>query len=133
MPKSLTGPDLAPVSLFATLSDVERDEVALMMHPENVEDGELVVGKGDLSYKLLVILEGSAQVERDAVPIATLGPGDYFGETGIIRAEHRNADVRALTPLRVGVLVGWEVRDLIDRYPGVKAHIDAAVTERTDH
>lgn len=132
MPNTLRGRDLAPVGLFATLSEEERDEAASMMHLESIEDGRLVVEKGDLSYKLLVILDGTAQVERDGSPLAILGPGDYFGETGIIRAEHRNADVRAMTPLRLGVLVGWEVRDLMHRYPGVKAHIDAAVAERTD-
>ncbi len=131
MPKSPTADELASVGLFASLAPAEREEVASMMEVQLVDEGDFVVEKGDLSYKLLVMLDGRAQVENDAVPIAVLGPGDYFGETGIIRAAHRNADVRALTPLRLGVLVGWEVKDLMHRYPAVKASIDATVAERS--
>jgi CRP-like cAMP-binding protein len=112
------------------LSAADREEVASMMEVQLIDEGVFVVEKGDLSYKLLVILDGTAQVENDYVPIATLGPGDYFGETGVIRRAHRNADVRALTPLRLGVLVNWEVKDLMHRFPGVKANIDATIAER---
>ncbi|MCA1735566.1 MAG: cyclic nucleotide-binding domain-containing protein [Actinobacteria bacterium] len=131
MPKSPTADELASVGLFVSLAPSDREEVASMMEVQMVDEGDFVVEKGDLSYKLLVILDGRAQVENDASPIATLGPGDYFGETGIVRAAYRNAAVRALTPLRLGVLVGWEVKDLMHRFPGVKASIDATVANRS--
>ncbi|HEY7563405.1 MAG TPA: cyclic nucleotide-binding domain-containing protein [Acidimicrobiia bacterium] len=131
MPRTPSTEELAKVGLFSTLSPAERADVASMMEVQSIDEGAFVVEHGDLSYKLLVILEGTAQVENDGARIATLGPGDYFGETGIVRAAHRNADVRALTPLRLGVLVGWEVKDLMHRFPGVKASIDAAVAERS--
>jgi CRP/FNR family cyclic AMP-dependent transcriptional regulator len=131
MPKSPSPDELASVGLFSTLSDAERSEAASMMELQLIDEGTFVVEKGDLSYKLLVILDGTAQVENDGAPIATLGPGDYFGETGIIRSAHRNADVKALTPLRLGVLVGWEVKDLMHRFPGVKSSIDATIEERS--
>jgi CRP-like cAMP-binding protein len=131
MPKSPSADELATVGLFSSLSPADREEVASMMEVHLIDEGNFVVEKGDLSYKLLVILDGTAQVENDDSPIATLGPGDYFGETGIVNAAHRNADVRAVTPLRLGVLVNWEVKDLMHRFPGVKASIDATIAERS--
>jgi CRP-like cAMP-binding protein len=131
VPRTPTADELAKVGLFATLTPVDRAEVAAMMEIQSIDEGAYVVEKGDLSYKLLVILDGTAQVEKEGSRIAALGPGDYFGEIGIVRAEHRNADVRALTALRLGVLVGWEVKDLMHRFPGVRASIDAAVAARS--
>lgn len=125
------GKDLAPVPLFASLTDAERDEIAASMRIDSISEGAAVLEEGDLSYKFLVILEGSARVERDGVQLTTLGPGDFFGEAGIVRKEHRNADVFAVTPLRLGVLFDWSVRDLMNRYPPVASQIKAATEDRS--
>jgi CRP-like cAMP-binding protein len=126
------GNDLASVPLFSTLSDADREEIAAAMRVDTVPEETFVIERGDLSYKFFVILEGSARVERDGVHLANLGPGDFFGEAGIVRREHRNADVLAVTPLRLGVLIGWDVRDLMFRYPALGARITAAIGERAE-
>lgn len=126
----MQGQDLAQVPLFASLTDAERDEIAASMRIDTVPEEAAVLEEGDLSYKFLVILQGSARVERDGVPLRTLGPGDFFGEAGIVRKEHRNADVFAITPLRLGVLFDWSVRDLMNRYPAVASQIKAATDDR---
>lgn len=127
----MQGSDLAHVPLFAALTDAERDEIAASMRIDTFPEGAAVLEEGDLSYKFLVILEGSARAERDGVQLRTLGPGDFFGEGGIVRKEHRNADVVATAPLRLGVLFDWSVRDLMHRYPVVASQIKAAAKERT--
>lgn len=127
----LLGSDLAKVPLFASLTDTERDEIASSMRIDTFPEEAAVLEEGDLSYKFLVILEGSARVERDGVQLTTLGPGDFFGEAGIVRKEHRNADVVAITPLRLGVLFEWSVRDLMNRYPAVASQIEDATEDRS--
>ncbi|MGH8927018.1 MAG: cyclic nucleotide-binding domain-containing protein [Acidimicrobiia bacterium] len=126
----MRGADLAEVPLFASLTDVEREEIAASMRIETIPEDVYVVEEGDLSYKFLVILEGSARVEKNGVHISTLGPGDFFGESGILHREHRNADVISITPMRLGVLISWDVRDLMNRYPSVAARIEAAAEDR---
>ncbi|MGQ0848621.1 MAG: cyclic nucleotide-binding domain-containing protein [Actinomycetota bacterium] len=128
----VTGIELADIGLFAPLSDQDRSEIAATMKVETIPADAFVVEQGDLSYKFFVILEGSAKVERDGAHLATLGPGDFFGEAGIIHKELRNAAVLAITELRLGVLIGWDVRDLMHRYPAVEARIKAAAADRSE-
>lgn len=124
------GNDLSGIPLFSMLSDGDREEIAAAMRVDTIPEDTYVIEQGDLSYKFFVILDGSARVERQGSHLATLGPGDFFGEAGIVHQELRNADVLAITPLRLGILIGWDVRDLMNRYPEVAARIRAAADKR---
>ena len=42
-----------------------------------------------------MITKGTAVVSRDGAPIASLGPGDYFGELVLFDPAQRNATVTA--------------------------------------
>jgi thioredoxin reductase (NADPH) len=71
--------------------------------------GSVVIREGEPSDRFFVIAKGQAVVvQRDASgaerELDTLGPGDYFGEVGILSGQARNATVRAKTSLEVLVL-----------------------------
>jgi hypothetical protein len=71
--------------------------------------GSVVIREGEPSDRFFVIAKGQALVvQRDASgaerELSTLGPGDYFGEVGILTGHTRNASVRAKTSLEVLVL-----------------------------
>jgi CRP-like cAMP-binding protein len=51
--------------------------------------------------------------------LATLGPGDYFGETALLVGVHRTANVIAETDVRLLTLRGGRVRRWIAGRPGV--------------
>ncbi len=91
---------------FKAMSFENLCQCAEAMQPQDVAAGEDVVeqgGKGDFFY---VIEQGTAEVLRtDAgrppVKLASLGPGDSFGEEALIKGEPRNATVRMKTAGRV--------------------------------
>ena len=80
--------------------------------------GSVVIREGEPSDRFFVIAKGQAVVDqRDTNgaerELDTLGPGDYFGEVGILSGQARNATVRAKTSLEVLVLDDDAFRALV--------------------
>lgn len=80
--------------------------------------GSVVIREGEPSDRFFVIAKGQAVVtQRDgSAPereLDTLGPGDYFGEVGLLSGRTRNASVRAKTSLEVLVLDDDAFRALV--------------------
>ena len=73
--------------------------------------------EGDFSYQFFAIEEGTAAVERDGVHVNDLGPGDFFGEIGVLEKELRTATVRATSPMRLIILSRWDLKRLERRDP----------------
>lgn len=124
-------PDLSSHPLFLELPAEDRHRLLDRMSDVAVEAGQEIVEQGDLSYKFFVVLEGTASVNRDGRSIAELGPGDFFGETGILEKARRNAAVVAETPMRLGMFVSWDVRELMNEHPGFRDRIEAAHARRS--
>jgi CRP/FNR family transcriptional regulator, cyclic AMP receptor protein len=83
--------------------------------------------EGDYSTELVAIEEGTADVMRGNRRLATLGPGDVFGEAGVLEAERRNASVVATSPMRMVKLTTWEIKRLT---PETVARLREVVEER---
>lgn len=124
-------PDLSSLPLFGDLPADDRRRLLDRMSDVAVEAGQEIVEQGDLSYKFFVVIEGTASVRRDGVEVAELGPGDFFGETGILDRARRNAGVVAETPMRLGMFVSWDIRELMDRHPSFRDRVEAAHRSRT--
>jgi CRP/FNR family transcriptional regulator, cyclic AMP receptor protein len=123
---------LADIPLLAELSDEDLVVLAERMRELEVAEGSYVVQQGELSYKFYVVIEGTASVDREGDHLADLGPGDFFGEMGIVGHSRRNADVVATSPMRMVVLVGWDLRMLMDEFPRLRGRIKHAIVDRAD-
>jgi CRP/FNR family transcriptional regulator, cyclic AMP receptor protein len=121
---------LRAIPLFAGLGKKERREVAKQGDEVEVEAGRYLVREGDFAYEFFAIEEGTAEVRRGEQLLAELGPGDFFGEMGLIGNVTRNASVIAATPLRVMVLTGSAFRHLERELPAVSKQIRRAIEER---
>jgi CRP/FNR family cyclic AMP-dependent transcriptional regulator len=121
---------LKRIPLFSDASDEELKRVAAFAQSKEVPEGEVVLEEGGFSRELLAIEEGSAEVTREGERIADLGPGDVFGEQGMLDDEMRGATVRATSRLRLISLGHFEVKRLKKDAPGVYASIERLVEER---
>jgi CRP-like cAMP-binding protein len=77
----------------------------------DVGAGQDVVRQGDAADALYLIESGSLKVRSHgrnnaAVELAALGPGDYFGEIGLLRRVPRTATVTAISPCRLLRIAG---------------------------
>jgi CRP/FNR family cyclic AMP-dependent transcriptional regulator len=121
---------LREIPLFAGLGKKERREVAKLADEVEVEPGRHLVREGEFAYEFFAIEEGTAEVRRRDQLLAELGPGDFFGEMGLIGQVTRNASVVATAPTRVLVLTGSSFRHIERELPGVSKQIRKAIEER---
>ena len=121
---------LADLPLFEGLDDEALRTVAKVAQEVSVSEGAELVREGDYSYELSIIDEGQAEVVHDGQVVATLGPGDVFGESGVLSKGMRNADVRAATPMRLITLTGWDLRRLRGRIPQLEERVSALAADR---
>ena len=121
---------LAQIPLFAGLSTDERAEVAACMREVTVDAGATLATQGDNAYELFVIETGDAEVHKHGHPVRTLGPGDVFGEIGLLATGTRTASVVASSPMRLLAMFSREFRQLEDRTPGLAKSLRTTMAER---
>ena len=127
----LTADRLAQVEFFSDLPREDLERVAELATVRKVPVATLLTEEGGLSVQFFVVLSGHVTVHRAGHHVADLGPGDVFGEVGAVQLQPRNATVISTTPAEIATLMGWELRDLVERSPAVRARIDAIVAGRT--
>ncbi len=123
---------LKKIPVFADLSDQEVGHIVALAAEVSVPESKELVREGDYSYDVLAIEEGTARVERAGETIAELGPGDVFGEMGVLKREQRNATVVATSPMRLVTLTSWDIRRLQKTAPNAVAHLRDVVAQRSD-
>jgi CRP/FNR family cyclic AMP-dependent transcriptional regulator len=121
---------LAQVPLFSALSRKELALVARRAEDVTVEAGRVLVSEGSTGSEFFVIIDGTATVTRRGRKVATLGPGDAFGELALLDKAPRNATVTAETPMEVVVLGQREFGGLIDEVPGFARKLLAGMARR---
>jgi CRP-like cAMP-binding protein len=121
---------LKSVQLFERFSDDELRTIATFADETSVPEGEQLVREGDFSYQFIGIEEGTAEVTREGQHVGELGPGDFFGEIGVMERSLRTATVSATSPMRLITLTRWELRRMEKEMPDAMAEIRKAVEER---
>ncbi len=114
---------LANVRLFSALNKKELTLVGRNADQASVSAGTTVVSEGTPGHEFYLILEGTAIVRRNGRKVATLGPGDYFGELALLDGGIRSASVVADTDLKVLVLGQREFLGVLEQVPAVTTKI----------
>jgi CRP/FNR family transcriptional regulator, cyclic AMP receptor protein len=84
---------LRSVPLFAELSKRELRALAETGKEVEVPPGTTMVQQGLEGTDFYVIVSGKVEVTVDGRPVASLGPGEHFGELSAITGEPRSASV----------------------------------------
>jgi CRP-like cAMP-binding protein len=120
----------AQIPLFADLTDAQRADVAACMREVTVDAGTSLATQGDNAYELFVIEAGEAEVRKDGQVVRTLGPGDFFGEIGLLATGTRTASVAATSPMRLLAMFSREYKQLEQRTPGLTESLRKTMAER---
>jgi len=106
---------LQRVQLFADMDRRQSEQIARLLKVRPFAKGETVIMEGSGGAAFFLIDSGEATVTAKGTPLATLGPGDYFGEVALIDGGPRSATVTAATDLVCYALTFWEFRPLVER------------------
>jgi pyruvate,water dikinase len=106
---------LRRVQLFADMDRRQAEQIARVVKERRFAKGETVIMEGSGGAAFFFIESGEAKVTSKGVEIATLGPGDHFGEIALIDGGPRSATVTAMTDLVCYGITFWEFRPLIEK------------------
>jgi len=132
----MTAADINDIPIFAALSSEDRARVAGVTRPVHFKVGHVVVNEGEFAFDLYAIKHGAAEVQRGGQHVDDLGPGDVFGEFGVVPGEarrwtrRRGASVIVTAPTDAIVIDGSDFRRLADDLPALRDAIRTMAVER---
>jgi uncharacterized protein YhbP (UPF0306 family) len=124
---------------YSVITDLPRqrvENIIASLQRLDVPAGETIVRQGAPADNFFIILDGEAEVvhEEGGEPtrIASLSPGQLFGEIAIMREQPRAATVRAVTDARLLALGRDTFRDLIAQSMEIAPDFDQVIRARLD-
>jgi cytochrome P450/CRP-like cAMP-binding protein len=121
--------DALCAALPGTSADVLR-EVLPEFSVETFAKGTDVIRQGDPPMRFYVVCSGAADVLVDGRPATTLGPGQFFGEIGLLLGAPRSATVRASGELVVASTDEAGFNRLLSSSGAAHADLAQAMSER---
>jgi CPA1 family monovalent cation:H+ antiporter len=123
------------VPCFVQADEELLKKVASQLISRTVSEGEDVIVEGATGSSMYLIVRGSVLVTaRDEqgrqVPLASLGPGDEFGELGALLGGARRATVRAMTPLNLLELTRSDLESVMDESPRLSEQVRKSIYPR---
>ena len=122
---------LKRIPLFAEVPDEALQKIAPFATLEEWPEGKEIVKEGGYSNHFFAIEDGTAKVSRAGEEIAELGPGDVFGEQGLLEKQERSATVTAASPIKLIKIEHWELSRMKQSMPEVVDELRQKVEERS--
>src|SRR5262249_31159920 len=99
-----------------------------------LDQGETLFEPGRVFQSLFIVASGVLSLIRDEASVETelkrLGPGDYFGEIGLLTGAPSTAKMIALTPAIVYELAKADLAQLMEARPEISKELGGALPRR---
>lgn len=118
------------VPLFSSASKSELAEIASIADEIDLPAGKQIIKEGESGREFIVLIEGTADVERGGRKVASIGPGDFVGEIALISKTPRNATIITTSPVRALVITDRAFRQLLEHSPQIQIGVLQALAER---
>lgn len=124
---------LRSCALFRGMDDASLSAVDRLLRTRRFRRGEVIFHEGDPGDALLIVESGSVKIllasqEGDEAIIATLRPGDFFGELAVLDGEPRSATAQAIEPTVLVSLPRAPFLELLETQPALRMALLAGLT-----
>jgi CRP/FNR family transcriptional regulator/CRP/FNR family cyclic AMP-dependent transcriptional regulator len=121
----VVAPALRACALFRDMDETALAEVAGLLRHRRFRRHEVIFHAGDPGDALFIVVSGSLKIvlpspEGNEAIIATLRPGDFFGELAVLDGEPRSATAVALEPTELEALARAPFLELVDTQPELR-------------
>ncbi len=116
--------------LFSGCNKKELSLIGRASDEVGVDAGRLLCEEGKPGFEFFLILDGRAGVSRGGRKVATLRPGQYFGELSLLDRKPRSATITSETPMQLLVLDQRQFDGLMDQVPGIAHKLLTTMAER---
>jgi CRP/FNR family cyclic AMP-dependent transcriptional regulator len=110
---------LERVPLFEDLSKGQLRGVRDLAEEVRYMEGASIVREGEPGDSFYVIVEGQAKVQRGDKTLATLVPGEFFGEISLLDGGERTATVVSETPMALLEIKQRPFMKMIGKQPDI--------------
>ena len=121
---------LARVPLFAAIPKRDLEFVASRVDEVSLKGGQTLIREGEPTESFFILESGNVQVKRAGKPAARLGPGDFFGEIGMLDRGPATATVVTDGPVEAIVLSHSQFADAIKGNSTLALQVIAAMAKR---
>jgi CRP-like cAMP-binding protein len=109
---------------------VHTSGFATMATRLDVNDGRKICVQGHRHQQFGRVVSGRARVERDGVPVATIGVGDHFGEFTLLRGLPSPVTIVAEGPMTIDLVTGSEFRATVAQDPMAVSELERTLDAR---
>ncbi len=121
---------LRSLPIFAPLSAPAVERVASRLVRADAAAGTEIVRQGDPGDLFYIIESGEVEVFKEGRSVASLGPGNFFGEIALLREIPRTATVAARTDTLLYALVRDDFLEAVTGHPQSTEAADAVTRAR---
>jgi CRP-like cAMP-binding protein len=118
------------------LTPDERAAIAAKLKKASYEKGDVLVKPDDLLQSLFIVGSGVLSVTRpDNIAEKEwlrFGPGDYFGEMGLLAGKHATASITAVAPSTVYGLTKADLKPILEASPEIAQELSRAMAQRLE-
>ena len=125
---------LKHVRWFEDLDQRSLEAIANAAVEQTYQPGHEIVRQGDTGVGAFIIRSGKVEVVQERsgkeMKIATLGPGDVFGEMALLDEFPRSATIRAIEPTTALGIQRWHFRGILESHPQIALKLLPILTRR---
>jgi CRP/FNR family transcriptional regulator, cyclic AMP receptor protein len=110
---------IARCALFRGLDPDQIAAVAATATQVAFPAGHVVARQGEIGTGFFIVASGEVRVVRDGKTLATLGPGEFFGELSVLDRQPRIAQVVTTRPTRCLAIASWDLERVLLEHPAL--------------